>query len=83
MAIVKSATMCCNQGRLWDCGKGVPSFVVGLWVLKDAINGACSKHGAGRYEWPPDPQEERMTVAGAQRIEGWYCKFGKTIINNP
>jgi len=56
---------------------------VGLWVLKDAINGACSKHGAGRYEWPPDPQEERMTVAGAQRIEGWYCKFGKTIINNP
>ena len=37
-----------------------------LWLLQDAIHGAFFAP-AGRYEWPPDPQEERMTVAGAQR----------------
>lgn len=31
---------------------------------KDAEK-APAKAAKGRYEWPPDPQEERMTVAGA------------------
>lgn len=48
-----------------DKGAAVSPAKVAKGSQPEDAEKAPAKAAKGRYEWPPDPQEERMTVAGA------------------